>query len=588
MESHIGELELECREACRRLGKSVDAVKGYRGDEASILESLLANCRRDANLCTESLRQLELEARFETPLSAQDPHASQVLAELRQQLRTLTAEVDAAERRTLTSSREARNERLSEAEAKMNEGCKQLERAHMLALETEQVGSYVSATLAAQRQSIMRTRSHASHWGLSLAEGRASISRMLRAARRRHWVLLCLAVCICCCMLYLMLSRALWRLGLCSSSSNKSEGVSIAEAENPAALTGEFSERQTVPGVFPVPNDVATTEPQEQQQQEQLHQSHPHPLTGRDKFNILQRLARERREHEQQLQQMQHAQQEQPQIQQRPSEMGPQVFQQQKQQLPQLPLQEQGVEPPVQQQEHVPAEQLSEYGPLTAEQQLHVLQEQLPTQQHAPGMQQQHTLLRQPVPTEHGKPPTEQQPTEKEQRSALHHPEPPTLQGETRGEQHPPDVLPQHPPTEQQQQSAQQPQHSPHQLEPSVQRQLLSEQLQLSLHQPQIRSQQPPASADEQLHPVQLQQPPTEQRQFPVEQQLPAQQQLFRGYQQEFNTLQQQQSPPHPLKQQQTTVKEGQHFQVPVLQQPQQEKFQAVKTQMQRRDSLGE
>lgn len=52
MESHIGELELECREACRRLGKSVDAVKGYRGGKA------------DTPFCARSCFALKLTLRL--------------------------------------------------------------------------------------------------------------------------------------------------------------------------------------------------------------------------------------------------------------------------------------------------------------------------------------------------------------------------------------------------------------------------------------------------------------------------------------------------------------------------------------------
>ncbi|CDJ56316.1 hypothetical protein, conserved [Eimeria maxima] len=127
MDRHVHEIELECQEACSRLRCSLETVNRHTGEEAPVLERLVADCRRDAHLFLEKLRHLELEARFESPANAVDPSPPYSLVQLRQELRTLSAEVDAAERRLLIANGGARREGLLGSEAKMSEGCKQLE-----------------------------------------------------------------------------------------------------------------------------------------------------------------------------------------------------------------------------------------------------------------------------------------------------------------------------------------------------------------------------------------------------------------------------------------------------------------------------
>ncbi|CDJ35887.1 uncharacterized protein EMH_0039940 [Eimeria mitis] len=73
-------------------------------EDTSVLERLVANCRREVNLFMDGLRHLELEAHFESPTNARGPNPPGSLVELRQQLRVLSAEVDAAERRLFVAN----------------------------------------------------------------------------------------------------------------------------------------------------------------------------------------------------------------------------------------------------------------------------------------------------------------------------------------------------------------------------------------------------------------------------------------------------------------------------------------------------
>ncbi|KAL8433558.1 hypothetical protein ACSSS7_003849 [Eimeria intestinalis] len=576
MASRLPDLVLECQEACDKLVASLDALKAAAGEDASVQEALLGACRRDSSECAAAvgltttlheavsslspscgfdaarslliwtcltmrlysfecsafphpqlgvqgwlLRQLQLHAHLASP-----EDAAAVQLQQTKKWGALMIETEAAERRVLLSTSGGQRERLLSLHHKDADSHAQLERARMLAFETERFGFRVATDLATQRQTIQRARTRGGDVWLTLRQARLSLRRMVRAARRRRWLLSSFGLVIAGCLFYVLVFRTLWRLT--RSSSNTGDP---AAAETDAATTAAASALSPVkPVAYRVPADVSLDALEQlehqqqalllQQEQQQQHQQPP-PLTGRDKFNILQRAAREKR-HQQELQEQQKDQQH-------------QQLQDQRVQQHQQPQQ--------QQVQHASATLQPSQGQDTEQQAQHLQQQPLPEQQQLPDQQPAPLLARQQIRHQGAASP----PQDQQQQQNVHL-QPAQLEPWS-------EVPPQQEPSQrlhlpQPQVPAQRLQLQQQQLQEKQQlleqQQQVQQQQQLQLQQPQLSQQQPQQPGFEQ--PAQLQPQSLSPQLQPHQQQHPGQQQQT-PHEQPVQQQHQQQQQPEELQQ---------------------------------------
>ncbi|KAL8453103.1 hypothetical protein Emed_000973 [Eimeria media] len=567
MASRLGDLIVECQAACDKLGASLDALKAAREEDASVQEALLGACRRDNSECAAALRQLQLHAHLASPedaaavqlqhavnsypakevgsaddgdrgcgetLSSLDRSAAAAAAAAAAAVVVVVAaaaapDMQAPSRAPLSldslqspdTAGGGQRERLLSLHHKSTDSHAQLERARMLAFETERFGFYVASDLATQRQTIQRARSRAGDVGVSLGQARLSLRRVLRAARRRRWLLSSFGLLVAGTLFYLLVFRALWRL---TPSSSKTNDTAAGESD-PATAAVASTSSLVKPLASQVPEDFSLQALEQQQQeqqalllqqeQQQQQQQQPPPLTGRDKFNNLQRAAREKRQ-QQELQQQQQDQQQQ---------------QLQEQQAHQQQLQQQ-------QMQHT-SDSLDPSQGQTSEQQAQHLQQPQQQQASLPAAQQ--------APHEEPAAPRRQQQQQEpvQLQSAQVQPwsdvspqqEPPQQQQPLPQQQQP---LPQQQLSQQQQQPLPQQQLSQQQQQLSQQQQQQLSQQQQQLSQQQLSQQQPPQPALQQPAELQAQSlsPPLQ----PLQQQLPGQQQTAPN-EQTVHQQQQQQQP---------------------------------------------